>query len=144
MKEIKEWWFSKKIEDLPLSELSERIKEVMELKLREIVVIPYVGWREEIIEYRTDELIALCPATGYPDIYSLSIKFIPNTLIPELKSLKFYYMEYLNLPISHEHLADKIYNDFNESVNPKKLYLELKVARRGGIDTFIYKGEKFD
>lgn len=142
MQSIKNWWFCKKIEDLPLSELSNRIKEVMELDLKnKIVIIPYVG-DEEIVEYKTNELIALCPATGYPDIYTLSIKFIPNELIPELKSFKFYLMQYLDIPISHEHLASKIYDDFNSIINPKKLYLELQVARRGGIDTYIYKGEK--
>lgn len=144
MEEIKSWWFSKKIEDLSLSELSNRIKEVMELNLKnKIVIIPYIG-DEEIVEYKTNELIALCPATGYPDIYTLSIKFIPNKLIPELKSFKFYLMQYLDIPISHEHLASKIYDDFNNIIKPKKLYLELQVARRGGIDTYIYKGIKID
>jgi len=141
-KNIKEWWFTKRIEDMPCEELEKRIKEVMSLNLSEkIVTIPYVGG-DEIAEYKTDELIGLCPATSYPDYYKLTIRYIPDKLLPELKSFKFYLYQYFEIPISHEHLAEKIYQDFKEKVKPKKLYLKLVVARRGGIDTTIEKGEK--
>jgi len=141
MDEIKTWWFSKKIEDFPREELMKRMKKVMDLDFKsKIVLLPYLGI-EEIVEYKTNELIGLCPATGYPDFYTLSLKYIPDTLIPELKSYKFYLMSYLDIPISHEHLADKIYSDFKEVVKPKKLYLHLKVASRGGIITEITRGK---
>lgn len=140
VKEVKDWWYSKKINEFPLEELRERIKKVQEMDLSTMIVpIPYVG-EEEIVEYKTDELIGLCPATGFPDIYTLTIKFVPKKLIPELKSFKMYLMQYLNLPISHEHLADKIYKDFEDKMKPRQLYLHLKVGRRGGIDTTIERG----
>lgn len=136
------WWFSKRIEDFPPEELAERIRKVMALPLADkIVTIPYVGG-PEIVEYATDELIGLCPATGYPDIYKLSIRYHPDQKLPELKSLKFYLMQYLEIPISHEHLANKIYDDFWDKVEPDDVYLVLTVARRGGIDTIVEVGSK--
>ena len=143
MESTKCWWFSKRIEDFPLEELADRIKKVMALPLSDkIVVIPYVGGKE-IVEYSTDELIGLCPATGYPDIYKLTIRYIPTDKLPELKSLKFYLMQYLEIPISHEHLAEKIYVDVRSKIQPEKIYVELIVARRGGIDTKVEVGRKF-
>ena len=142
MEGVKEWWFTKRIEDMPAEELAERIKVVMGLDLKKkIVTIPYVGG-EEVVEYKTDELIGLCPATGYPDYYNLYVRYIPDKLLPELKSFKFYLMQYKDLPISHEHLAEKIYQDFKEVVKPNKLFVKLEVARRGGIDTTIWKVDK--
>jgi len=138
MSEIKNWWFSKKIEDMPKEELEKRIKEVMEIELPyKINPIPYVGVKDELVSYSTDELVALCPMTGYPDFYELVIEYIPDKTIPELKSLKFYLMQYKEIPVSHEHLASKIFNDFKKVVKPKALKIRLKVARRGGIDTWI-------
>lgn len=139
---VRNWWFGKKIEDMSDEELKKRIEQVMALDFKlDIRPIPYIGDRE-IVQYYTDELIGLCPMTGYPDIYKLTIRFYPCEKIPELKSLKMYLMNYLNVPISHEHLADKIYNDFNERIISEKTYLKLEVARRGGIDTTIEKGDK--
>jgi len=46
--------------------------------------------------------------------------------IPELKSLKFYYMDYISLPISHEHLADKIFNDVKKCNRTKTYQTNIK------------------
>ena len=59
--------------------------------------------------------------------------------IPELKSLKFYYMDFKDLPISHEHLCDKIHNELKNSLNPKSIKTTLKTTVRGGIYTDIVK-----
>ncbi|GAI46949.1 unnamed protein product, partial [marine sediment metagenome] len=67
------------------------------------------------------------------------IIYIPNKKIPELKSLRFYFLAYKDIPILHEHLANKIFEDFEKTVKPKKLRFELDVAVRGGIHTKITK-----
>lgn len=137
-----DWNYKKVMEGMPDEELAKRVQEVMNLELdRKIRPIPYVGEIKEIVEYTTDELIARCPVTGYPDTYTLTVKFIPNELIPELKSLKFYYMEYFDLPISHEHIIAKIAKDFNNIIKPLKSQFVLKVAIRGGIETQVIIGE---
>jgi 7-cyano-7-deazaguanine reductase len=123
-------------------ELSKRIQSVMNLEFdRKIRPIPYVGEVKEIVNYTTEELIARCPVTGYPDTYKLTIKFIPDKLIPELKSLKFYFMEYFDVPISHEHIIAKIAKDFDTAIKPLSRQFTLKVAVRGGIETEVQIGD---
>jgi 7-cyano-7-deazaguanine reductase len=138
----KEFDFTKKIEDMSPADLKKRIKAGYEFKIpHKLVMIPFLG-SKELVTYTYPELIALCPATGYPDTYTLIINFIPNKVVPELKSLKFYLMDYINLPISHEHLCDKIYKEFKLNVKPLKLQVILNTAVRGGIYTDIIKGDK--
>jgi len=132
--------FTKKIEDMSPEQMEERIRAGYEYEIpHKIVPIPYLGGTEEV-SYKYPELIGLCPATGYPDLYVSTIDIIPGKHIPELKSLKFYYMDYKDLPISHEHLADKIFNDVSAAINPKKIKVTLDTAVRGGIYTTITKG----
>lgn len=143
MREYEGLNFTKKIEDMSPEELAFRIETSMTIELDyKIVPIPYLGGEEEVVVYEYLELIGRCPATGYPDIYTIRIIFEPNYLIPELKSLKFYYLNYFNMPISHEHLAARIYKDFQKIVAPKKLRLELDVAVRGGIYTTVIVGDE--
>lgn len=135
---IKEWKYGNKMESMNDKELSKRIKEVMDLKLdHQIRPIPYVGKADISINYNYKELVARCPVTGILDTYKLNIKITPDKLIPELKSLKFYLMDYDPLPISHEHLAAKIAQDIVTIINPKEFNLSLSVAVRGGIKTNI-------
>ena len=139
--EMKSWVPICKMENADDVLYQDRIKKAYECILpnNDLVLIPYVGL-EEIVEYDYPELIALCPVTFLPDIYKVKIRFIPNKHVPELKSLKYYYMDYLKVPISHEHLASKIYNDFKKQINPKKIYLELFTNVRGGLITNIEIG----
>lgn len=136
------WDYKKVMEGMSDEELEKRIQEAMDLEFKnKIRPIPYVGKIDEIVEYNTEELIARCPITGYPDIYKLTIRYIPYKLIPELKSLKFYFMEYLELPISHEHIIVKIAKEFDKVVKPKSREFILEAAVRGGITTKITLGK---
>lgn len=131
-----EWSFTKKIEDMTPEEMKERVRAGFEHPMPKLVIIPYVGGQEKVT-YRTKDLVARCPATGISDVYELTINFEPDGQIPELKSLKLYYNAYQDLPISHEHLASKVYNDFKSQVKPKSLDLHLVTAVRGGIETIV-------
>ncbi len=131
-----------KIEDMPEEELEKVIGSVMEVELSKIRPIPYKGGIEQIVKYVYSELTANCPMTQIQDLYKVTIEFIPDKYIPELKSLKFYFLDYIGLPISHEHIQAKIYKDFKEAVKPKKLKVELDVAVRGGIKTDIIYEER--
>jgi 7-cyano-7-deazaguanine reductase len=133
-----EIWVTKpKIEDMNLKELGKYLEMSMELELSEIVPIPYLGGINALVKYKYPELIALCPMTGLPDVYTIEISFIPNKLVPELKSLKKYFIEFKDIPISHEHLHAKIFYDFQDVVDPKTLKVFLDVAIRGGVHTTI-------
>jgi len=141
--EIKTWKPLSQMNDADEALYRERITKAYECILphQELVRIPYVG-KQEIVEYLYPELIAQCPVTFFPDIYNIKIRFVPNEIVPELKSLKFYFMDYYHLPISHEHIASKIYRDFNEQVKPRGLYIYLETNVRGGLITNIEIGDK--
>lgn len=127
-----------KIEDMPEKELSKIIKGAMDTKLSDIKPIPYKGKYEVLVKYSYPELTANCPMTQIQDLYTVTIEFIPDKYIPELKSLKYYFLDYIGLPISHEHISAKIYKDFKLAVKPKQLKVHLDVSIRGGIKTDCY------
>lgn len=139
----KQWNYVKKIEEMGDADLKKRIQEAMDFEIEnKIRSIPYLGGEELAVEYSYPELSARCPMTGVKDLYKIRIKFVPDKLIPELKSLKLYLWGYENLPISHEHLAAKIYKDFMKAIRPRILGIVLYVAERGEFVTTIALGDK--
>lgn len=138
------WEFKGKMEGMKGDELKERIQKAMDYEIEDkIQPVPYLGKTDIIVKHRYLELVARCPVTGILDLYTIVIRYIPNKWIPELKSLKFYYMGYDQLPISHEHLLAKVFGDFKNVIKPKWLKITLSVAIRGGIKTIVEKEEKF-
>ena len=130
--------FKKKIEEMNSEEIRKQQEKVKKMKMPEIRTVDFLYEGGEMVyEYR--ELIALCPITGIPDIYTVRIIHTPDKKIPELKSLRFYFLAYKDIPILHEHLANKIFEDFKKAVKPKNLEIELNAAVRGGIHTKIIK-----
>lgn len=142
MPDKKNWDFSKTIEEMPAYELAQRIEEAYATEMPVIQSVPYIGVKIEQVEYIYPELTALCPMTGIQDLYTIKIFFMPDKWIPELKSLRQYLLAYRDLPISHEHLASKIYMDLYKVLAPQKLRVTLYVAVRGGIKTTIHIGDK--
>lgn len=124
-------------------ELRKRVKDAMGYEIKnKIRIIPYFGVEKLTIEYSYPELQARCPMTGLKDLYKIRIKLIPNKIIPELKSLKFYFFGYEELPVSHEHIIAKIYKDLKRAIKPRKMAIILYVATRGEIVTTIALGDK--
>jgi len=103
-----------------------------------LVAIP-MGFpdKKELVEHETDELTSVCPVTGLPDFYHLKISYLPAGLLVELKSLKFYLMQYRDVGILHEDLAQKVLVDFVAAVKPEMCVVDLTAASRGGIDTHV-------
>ena len=95
--------------------------------------IDYDGNKQEIT-YETDELNAVCPFSGLPDFGILSISYVPNKKIVELKSLKYYLISFRNVGIYQEALTNRIYNDLYELLDPEFLRIETDYNVRGGIN----------
>jgi 7-cyano-7-deazaguanine reductase len=144
MEEIGKWMPLSKMESATEQVYIERVSKSMDVKMKnyKLVLIPYMGERNEEVEHYYPELVALCPVTFLPDLNQVYIRYIPDKHIPELKSLKYYLMDYIKLPISHEHLASKILQQIREQVLPKKIAVLLKVNVRGGIYTQCWAGDK--
>jgi 7-cyano-7-deazaguanine reductase len=87
------------------------------------------------VEMTSDELTALCPVTGQPDMYQATIEFWPQALCIESKSLKLYLSGFRNEGHFCEALAVKIREDVAEAVEllPDKVRVTLKQKARGGI-----------
>jgi 7-cyano-7-deazaguanine reductase len=87
------------------------------------------------VEMTSDELVAVCPVTGQPDLYTASIEYWPAALCIESKSLKLYLTGYRNEGHFCEALAVKIRDDVAQTLElPRdKVRVTLKQKARGGI-----------
>jgi 7-cyano-7-deazaguanine reductase len=87
------------------------------------------------VEMTSDELTAVCPVTGQPDLYVATIEFWPQALCIESKSLKIYLSGFRNEGRFCEALAVKIRDDLAEVLElpPDKVRVTLKQKARGGI-----------
>jgi 7-cyano-7-deazaguanine reductase len=129
--------FKRRIEEMGNEEIKKQQEKVKRLKMPEIRTIDFLYDEGGEITYEYAELTALCPMTGIQDIYTVKITYVPGKKIPELKSLREYFLAYRDVPILHEHLANKIFKDFNGAVRARKIKIQLNVAIRGGISTTI-------
>ncbi|NPA75118.1 MAG: preQ(1) synthase [Euryarchaeota archaeon] len=90
-----------------------------------------------VVEYEYPELTAVCPMSGLPDFYTVRIVYEPERKLPELKSLKMYFVGFRNVGILHENLANRIMEDFRVAVEPRWVLIELFVNNRGGVYTTV-------
>jgi len=87
------------------------------------------------VEMTSDELTAVCPVTGQPDLYVATIEYWPGPRCIESKSLKLYLSGYRNEGHFCEALAVKIRDDVGEALQlpSDKVRVTLKQKSRGGI-----------
>lgn len=103
----------------------------------------YEGERQ-FITYDTREFSAVCPYSGLPDYGQLTIQYVPQDLIVELKSLKYYIMSFRNVGIYQEPCTNRIFKDLWALLSPQYLKVITDYNTRGGIDTAceIEKGSR--
>ena len=102
----------------------------------EVVNNEYVDSDYEI-NIEIPEFNAVCPKTGLPDFGTIHIQYTPHKHIVELKSLKLYIVKYRNVGIFHEHVTNKVLNDFKKACKPKKIKVKGDFHPRGGIKTIV-------
>jgi 7-cyano-7-deazaguanine reductase len=87
------------------------------------------------VELASDELVAVCPVTGQPDLYLASIDYSPTDRCLESKSLKLYLNSFRNEGHFCEALAVKIRDDVAEALGlaPDDVTVTLEQEARGGI-----------
>ena len=93
--------------------------------------------RQYNIDITIPEFNAICPKTGLPDFGIIYISYIPNQYIVELKSLKLYIVKFRNYGIFHEHVTNKILDDFKKACNPHEISVKGDFHPRGGIKTAV-------
>lgn len=97
---------------------------------------PYPECHYEI-RMECPEFTCLCPKTGQPDFANIYIRYIPNKLCVELKSLKLYLWSYRDEGAFHEAVTNKILDDLVKSCKPRFMEISAEFYVRGGIYTTI-------
>jgi len=87
------------------------------------------------VEMTSDEVTAVCPITGQPDMYVVTIDYAPRSLCLESKSLKLYLAQYRNEGHFCEALAVRIRDDVAEALDLERtdVRVTLRQKARGGI-----------
>ena len=93
--------------------------------------------RDYEIEIRAPEFTSMCPKTGLPDFGEIVIKYVPEAACIELKSLKYYLLEYRNQGVFYEALTNRILDDLVEACRPRRMTLTGAFTARGGITTNV-------
>ena len=96
---------------------------------------PDKEYEEEMV---SSEFTCLCPLNpGQPDYATLTIKYIPDREIIELKSLKFYLASYRMVDMFYEEVINRILDDLVNAVKPKRMEIVAEWNIRGGVGTKI-------
>ena len=93
--------------------------------------------REYVVDLTTDEFTCICPKTGLPDFATIHVQYKPARHCLELKSLKMYLIFYRQVGIFHEHLVNKLLDDFVKACQPRWMKVEGVMNPRGGICTTV-------
>ena len=81
----------------------------------------------------SDEVSAVCPVTGQPDWYTVTIAYAPREHCIESKSLKLYLQGFRDRGIFAEAFAAQIANDVAAATSPATCRVTVKQKARGGI-----------
>ena len=119
--------------------------DIVKKDVLETIAYQYHGRRPIDITIRQPEYTSVCPMTGLPDVGSIIIRYRPGKKIVELKSLKFYLLQYRNVGIFYEHVVNRILDDLVAVLAPRWMEVTGDFTARGGIITqvtAVYKGKK--
>lgn len=105
----------------------------------------YQNQRDIDIVIQQPEYTSVCPMTGLPDVGCITITYRPYNKIIELKSLKFYLLQYRNVGIFYEHVVNRILEDLVAVLAPKYMEITADFTARGGMTTkvtAVFEGKK--
>jgi len=93
--------------------------------------------REYAIVLDIPEFTCICPKTGLPDFANIKVEYSPGRYCIELKSFKLYTIFYRNVGIFHEHLVNRMLDDFVKACRPRWVKITGVFNPRGGITTTV-------
>jgi len=89
------------------------------------------------IHFDCPEFTSMCPVTGQPDFAALEIRYVPDELCIETKSLKFYLASYRNTRSFNEEIVNRILEDLVEVCAPRCMEVHGEFSPRGGISVTV-------
>jgi 7-cyano-7-deazaguanine reductase len=126
----------------PIEKLS---PDTVKAEVLEGIEYKYRLERDIDIVIEQPEFTSVCPMTGLPDFGTIAVSYRPDRKIIELKSLKYYLLQYRNVGIFYEHVVNHILKDLVAALAPKRMEVTGKFTARGGINTnvtAVYEGKK--
>jgi len=93
--------------------------------------------KEYVISLEIPEFTCICPKTGLPDFAVIRIEYSPEKFCVELKSFKMYTIFFRNLGIFHEHVVNRMLEDFVAACRPRWVKITGEFNPRGGIKTTV-------
>ncbi len=93
--------------------------------------------RDYEIRFECPEFTCLCPRTGQPDFATIRIRYVPDRLCVELKSLKLYLWSFREEGVFHEAVTNRILDDLVAAAAPKRMKVVGDFFVRGGIHTVV-------
>ena len=93
--------------------------------------------REFEIAIDCPEFTSMCPKTGLPDFGTIRIRYVPDAACIELKSLKYYLLDFRNKGIFYEAATNQILDDLVAACAPRWMKVVGDFTARGGITTTV-------
>lgn len=91
-----------------------------------------------VVTFNCPEFTTLCPKTGQPDFGHIIIRYIPDELMVESKSLKLYLFSFRNHGDFHEDCVNIIMKDLVRLMQPRYLEVTGLFTPRGGISIYPF------
>jgi 7-cyano-7-deazaguanine reductase len=75
--------------------------------------------------------------TGQPDFATIRIRYVPDRLCVELKSLKLYLWSFRDEGHFHEAVTNRVLDDLVRAARPRRMTVVSDFFVRGGIHTVV-------
>jgi 7-cyano-7-deazaguanine reductase len=93
--------------------------------------------REYEVELGDPEFTSICPLTGAPDFGTITIRYVPNEKLLELKSLRDFLGEFRGREILQEEVVNEVLDQIVASAAPVRAEVEGVFNARGGMTTRV-------
>jgi len=97
---------------------------------------PRLG-RDYEVSLDCPEFTCVCPRTGQPDFATIRIRYVPDQLCIELKSLKLFLWSFREEGAFHEEVINRILDDLVQACHPRSMTVVGDFNVRGGIHTVV-------
>ena len=129
---------------MDMSDLGNRLRQTVkeattvDRGVLEVLDYSYSTSRPISIRIEQPEFTSVCPISALPDFGRITIRYVPTSKIVELKSLKYYFLQYRNVGAFYEHLVNQILDDLVAVLSPQFMEVVGTFTPRGGITTTVY------
>lgn len=89
--------------------------------------------RSYLVEFECADFTSRCPITQQSDFAKIYIRYIPNQICIETKSLKYYLQSFREQKMFNEDIVNRILEDLSKVCQPKWMQVKGAFAARGGI-----------